>query len=294
MKVRALASGSSGNCYLVQAGGYSLLIDCGLTASTLHKFLIAEGVEVGELGGIFLTHDHHDHLSGAGSVSRKWGVPVYANKPTLDAAQHRWEKMLKLEELRRGVPFPKESHNYNVKKLPTGGSVWVGPIEIQSFPVSHDAAETVCYTFRADGTQAVILTDLGCATEPIYKPLAASDLIVLEANHDSQQLWNSGYPYSLKKRVSGERGHLANEQSAAILRRCLEESGTHHAVWLAHLSKENNSPQQAVDSITAALNQAGINDFPLQVAGRDKPSLSYESAQASSPAQVYFQTRMLF
>lgn len=286
MRVRALASGSSGNCYLIQAGGHSLLVDCGLPPTTLQKFLLNEGVNIAELDGIFLTHDHYDHLRGAGAVSLKWGVPVYGNKRTLEAAFHAWEKTARLEELRGGrVPATRV---YNTKILATGKVASFGPLEISSFPVSHDAADTVCYTFRADGTQAVILTDLGCATQEIFEPLAKSDLIVLEANHALDNLLqNPNYPYSLKRRISGDRGHLSNEQSAQILRRCIEESGPEHTVWLAHLSKENNHPTTAIENITKVLEEAGINNFPLEVATRDKPSLAFEAGVSYQQARMF-------
>jgi phosphoribosyl 1,2-cyclic phosphodiesterase len=286
MRVKVLASGSSGNCYLVQGGGHNLLVDCGLSATNLQKFLQEEGVDVSTLSGIFITHDHHDHLSGAGIVSRRWGIPVYANRNTLKEARFRWEKIEKLQQERYGRPVSLENRYTNLKELQTGDSISFGSLEIASFPVSHDAAETVCYTFKDEETQAVILTDLGSATPEIIEPLNNSKLIVLESNHDTEALWQGRYPYSLKKRVSGDQGHLSNEQSASILIKCLEESGLNHTVWLAHLSRENNSPALALYTMRKKLAEVGIEQFPLEVALRDRPSLYYESKQ------VYIQTRL--
>ncbi|HEX2912652.1 MAG TPA: MBL fold metallo-hydrolase [Chloroflexia bacterium] len=294
MKVTSLASGSSGNCYLVQHGAANILIDCGLSASTVERHLRERGVQASQLSAIFLTHDHGDHLKGAGTLSRKWSIPVVANEATLKAAQLKWEKIARMEEVRAtqyGRPAAKvaEKAKYNLQVMPVGGVKSFEGLEVSSVPVSHDAADTVCYTFRAADRQAMILTDLGCATEPIFEPLYHSDLIVLEANHEIERLrQNPHYPSSLKYRIASDHGHLSNKQSAEILRQVLEQSGLEHTVWLAHLSEDNNDPTNAVKVIKTCLDNAGIRKFPLQVALRDKPSLSWDSAGA------YYQAQMLF
>lgn len=291
MKVTSLSSGSSGNCYLVQHEGTSILIDSGLTASATAKHLLACGVSIQELSAIFLTHDHSDHLRSAGTISRKWGIPVIANEKTLKASRSRWDKEVRMEALREaernGVLAEARGH-YNTEILPVGGVKSIGGIEVSSIPVSHDAADTVCYTFRAGGQQGIILTDLGCATEPIFEPLYNSDLIILEANHELEKLYKSDRPQFLKARIASDHGHLSNEQSAGILCRVIEWSGPNHAVWLAHLSEETNNPKNAVKNITTCLENHGILKFKLKVALRDKPSLSWEAENS------LFQGRMLF
>ncbi len=307
MRVISLSSGSSGNCYLVQHGSTNILIDSGLSASVIEGHLRRFGVAMNQLSAIFLTHEHSDHLKSAGTISRKWGVPVIANEKTLKAARPRWDKFNRVEEVRAvqladavkngfdlnllkpgGFPVP-EAAKYNLEVLPVGGVKSFGGLEVSSVPVSHDATDTVCYTFRAEGRQGMILTDLGCATEPIFEPLYHSDLIILEANHDLTRLrTNAHYPNSLKARISGDRGHLANEQSAEILRRVLEYSGLAHTVWLAHLSQDNNDPKNAVKMINNCLSNAGIPKFPLQVALRDKPSLSWQGQEQLFQAQMMF------
>lgn len=295
LKIISLSSGSSGNCYLVQSdSGHSVLIDCGLTARKVQQYLAGFGVRIEELSAIFLTHDHSDHLKGAGTVSQRWGVPVYANHKTLAVARHRWDKYKRLEEQRAemygaadsshsvGESYaldhsekPIEKEKYNMRTLPTGEVAWIGTLQVSSFPVSHDAVDTVCYTIKEEGRQATILTDLGCATEPIFEPLCHSDLIILEANHCPERLRNSRYPYPLKARITGDKGHLSNLQSGAILREVIERSGLGHTVWLAHLSEENNHPDIAKKDIGNHLEMAGIKNFPLHVARRDKPSLQW-------------------
>lgn len=291
MKVTSLSSGSSGNCYLVQHEGINILIDSGLTAAATERHLRACGVSIQAISAIFLTHDHSDHLRSAGTLSRKWGIPVIANERTLKASRYRWDKEVRTEALkeaqRTGV-LAEPRGFYNTEVLPVGGVKSLGGLEVSSVPVSHDAADTVCYTFRAGGQQGIILTDLGCATVPIFEPMYHSDLIVLEANHDLQRLYKSNRPQSLKARIASNIGHLSNQQSAEILCRVIEWSGLNHTVWLAHLSQENNDPKNAVKSISGCLENRSILKFSLKVALRDKPSLSWNAADSLFQAQMLF------
>lgn len=268
------------------------MIDSGLSASVTERHLRERGVLLSQLNAIFLTHDHGDHLKSAGTISRQWGVPVIANERTLKAAQPRWDKISRLEETRAaqlGGVASSPTAKYNTEILPVGGVKSIGGLEVSSVPVSHDAADTVCYTFRAEGRQGMILTDLGCATDPIFEPLYQSELIILEANHDAERLYhNPHYPNSLKYRIRGDKGHLSNDQSAAILKQVIEQSGTSHTVWLAHLSEDNNDPKNARKVITTCLENAGIIKFPLQVALRDKPSLSWQAQEQLFQAQMSF------
>ena len=291
MKVTSLSSGSSGNCYLVQHGTTNILIDSGLSAGDVQKYLAERGLAVTDLSAVFLTHDHSDHLRSAGTLSRKWGIPVMANELTLKAARYKWEKITRLEEKRAvqlgETPTP-ASAKFNLKEMKVGDAWSSGGLEVSSIPVSHDAADTVCYTFRADNHQGMILTDLGCATEPIFEPLYHSDLIILEANHELNKLQTSGYPAALRARIASDRGHLSNEQSARILQQVLEYSGLHHTVWLAHLSEDTNNPKNALKYVGNHLDQIGIRNFPLQVALRDKPSLSWQGRDQLFQAQMLF------
>jgi phosphoribosyl 1,2-cyclic phosphodiesterase len=291
MKVTSLSSGSSGNCYLVQHEGINILIDSGLTAAATERHLRSCGVSIQQISAIFLTHDHSDHLRSAGTLSRKWGIPVIANERTLKASRYRWDKEVRTEALkeaqRTGV-FAEPRGLYNTEVLPVGGVKSIGGLEVSSVPVSHDAADTVCYTFRAGIQQGMILTDLGCATDPIFEPMYHSDLIVLEANHDLERLYKSNRPQFLKSRIASDHGHLSNKQSAEILCQVIEWSGLNHTVWLAHLSQENNDPKNAVKYIGNCLESRGILKFSLKVALRDKPSLSWNAQDSLFQAQMLF------
>jgi phosphoribosyl 1,2-cyclic phosphodiesterase len=275
----------------VQAAGYNVLIDCGLTATTLKKYLAEYQLQPHDISAVFLTHEHSDHIRGAGTVARTWDIPVIANTKTLTAARYRWQKIDRLEQNRArqlGETAPDDHSRYNTEVLEVGGVKSYGPLEISSFPVSHDASDSVCYTFKAMNQQGVILTDLGCATPEIYEPLNASQLLILEANHDVQKLQRSNYPAALKARIRSNVGHLSNEQSAQILEQVLDQSGYRRTVWLAHLSEENNSPKDAVETLNRWLDKAGMPRLKLQVAGRDKPSLRWDSET------TFFQAQMLF
>ncbi|MEI6046114.1 MAG: MBL fold metallo-hydrolase [Chloroflexota bacterium] len=289
MKLFSLASGSSGNCYLVQSSaGHNILIDCGLSAKKVQQYLAGFGVQIHQLSAIFLTHDHSDHVSGVGTISQRWGVVVYANSKTLEAARLRWEKLhrVAVEQTDRsgaadsGTVRPPAISKYNLQVLPTGAVIWFGSLQVSSFPVSHDAADTVCYTLRENECQATILTDLGCATNVIFEPLCRSDLIILEANHSLERLQKSRYPYYLKARITSDHGHLSNLQSGKILQEIIERSSPAHLVWLAHLSQESNQPEIAKHEISHQLEMAGIHKFPLHVAQRDKPSLQWNGEPA--------------
>jgi phosphoribosyl 1,2-cyclic phosphodiesterase len=291
MKVTSLSSGSSGNCYLVQHEGIHILIDSGLTAAATERHLRSCGVSIQQISAIFLTHDHSDHLRSAGTLSRKWGIPVIANERTLKASRYRWDKEVRTEALkeaqRTGV-LAEPRGFYNTEVLPVGGVKSIGGLEVSSVPVSHDAADTVCYTFRAGIQQGIILTDLVCATDPIFEPMYHSDLIVLEANHDLERLYKSNRPQFLKSRIASDHGHLSNKQSAEILCQVIEWSGLNHTVWLAHLSQENNDPKNAVKYIGNCLESRGILKFSLKVALRDKPSLSWNAQDSLFQAQMLF------
>jgi phosphoribosyl 1,2-cyclic phosphodiesterase len=292
MKVVSLSSGSSGNCYLIQHGQTNVLLDTGLSAQTIEKYLREKGVAITQINAIFLTHDHSDHLKSAGTFSRKYGIPVYATPGTLRVARPKWDKMARLEEVRYaqiGYTMPAPNSKYNLITMRPGDVQSIGGLEISSFPVSHDGAETVCYTFRAEGRQATILTDLGCPTEPIFEPLYHSDLLIVEANYELERLWqNSRYPNFLKHRIDGDKGHLSNKQCAGILQRVIEYSGVNHTIWLAHLSEDNNDPKNACKVVSLCLENAGITNFPLQVARRDKPSLTWQGQEQLFQAQLAF------
>ena len=247
-----LASGSSGNCALVCCGGTRLLLDAGISARRITTALKGLGVDPASLGGVLVTHEHSDHISGLATLTKQLGLPVYATAPTLRQLCYR---IPFLQRLRRdsapGAGFP------------------VGELWVTSFPTSHDAACSVGYTLAGDGSKLASATDLGRLTPEVLNAVRGCDLLVCESNHDVDWVRSGPYPYYLKERILGDRGHLSNEMGAELAA-LAAESGA-RAVVLAHLSSENNTPARARDVAARRLSAAGVDperDLSLTVAPR--------------------------
>ncbi|HKV46236.1 MAG TPA: MBL fold metallo-hydrolase [bacterium] len=238
-----LASGSAGNVLLLEAGSTRLLIDAGLSAEAIDRSLGEVGVDPRALSAILLTHEHDDHARGAGPLSRAFGIPLHANAATAaDAALA----------------------GATVSTFETGRPFAVGAFEITAFPVSHDAAEPVGFTLAAARHRIVIATDLGSASEALDRHLAGADLVILESNYDLRLLNVSAYPWFLKNRILGPRGHLSNDDAARALARTA--AGGSRAICLAHLSEVNNLASLARDTVLEAIAQArGAIDRVLAV-----------------------------
>jgi phosphoribosyl 1,2-cyclic phosphodiesterase len=259
VRVSALASGSSGNAFLVEAAGIALLFDAGLNAGTLEFYLQQRGVSARQLAAIFVSHEHIDHLRGAGILARRYRLPVVASEGTFLAGSAQFGV------LREKVVQPPGREVY------IEGASGAGGVTVRTFAVSHDAAEPCGFWIEAEGQNIVLCTDLGCETASIKEALEAADLLVLEANHDLERLWRGSYPYRLKKRVAGRYGHLANADAARLVAELARE-GRPRTVWLAHLSASNNTPGIAFDTVTEPLNLEGCAHVEVAVLARDRPS----------------------
>jgi len=260
LRVFALASGSSGNAMLVQAGKTNLLIDAGLPLRTLAPLLARRGVRENELDGILLTHEHPDHCSGAGPLARKMRAPLIANPPTLEAYADRDE-----------LPF-------HARSLTTGAEMGIGCIGIRSFPVPHDAIDPVGYVLEVGSNRIAYMTDTGSRTEAMQQALHGVHLAIVEANYDHDWLWRGSYPEELKARVASDTGHLSNAECAELITRRLEAEGA-LSIWLAHLSRINNSPSLAKRSVLAQVTSRTRVPFTLEVALRDHPSVSWRAGE---------------
>ncbi len=264
VRVSALASGSSGNAYLVEAGEVKLLFDAGLSAATLEYYLRLRGASPSHLSAVFVSHEHTDHLRGAGMLARRYDLPVVASEGTFLAGAEQFG------------PLPDKVVQPVGSEVRVGGSADAGGVIVRTFAVSHDAAETVGFWIEASGQSIVICTDLGCETPAIREPLDAADLLVLEANHDVQRLWRGPYHPSLKRRVAGPRGHLSNTEAARLI--CeLAQDGRPRSIWLAHLSAANNTSALAFDAVTEPLNREGCTHLEIAVLARDRPSHIWRS-----------------
>jgi phosphoribosyl 1,2-cyclic phosphodiesterase len=235
-RVIMLASGSGGNVLFLEAGSTRLLVDAGLSADAIARSLDAVGIDARTISAILLTHEHDDHAGGAGALSRQYGMPIMANAATLAAA---------------GASLAGAA----IARFDTARPFQVGPFDVTPFPVSHDAAEPVGFAFRAGARQITVATDLGSAGEAIDPYLAEADLVILESNYDLRLLNVSAYPWFLKNRILGPKGHLSNDDAARALARTA--TGRNRVVCLAHLSEVNNLAALARDIALEAITQRG-------------------------------------
>lgn len=253
-KFCTLFSGSSGNCAFLSDGKTNLLVDAGVSASRICAALAEIGYSPYDIDGILLTHEHRDHVSGAGVLSRNYSIPVYANGGTI-------EKSMAIT----GWIFDDYIHTFKSNE-----KFAVGDIEVFPFSIPHDTIDPVGYTFRFDGKYYSIATDMGYVTDSILKHLCRSEAVLIESNHDVQMLKDGPYPYYLKKRILGERGHLSNENAAHLAAQLVKWGTTR--VALGHLSEKNNTSQIAYDTTADCFAENDIKigkDVILQVAPRD-------------------------
>lgn len=256
----SIASGSSGNCIFVGTDHTSVLIDAGVSGRKVTAGLHAIGRKPEELDAILITHEHSDHIKGLGVLARKYGVPVYSTAGTINAMLS--QRMLGAVD---------ESLFHTI--APDTGFC-LNDLEIQPFCVSHDAAEPVAYRFRHEDKSVAVATDLGYYDDYIIDHLRGLDAVLLESNHDVNMLQVGSYPYYLKRRILGERGHLSNDNAGRLLGEILNDHMK--AVFLGHLSKENNYEALALATVCAEItlgdNPYKAEDFCIQIAHRDEPS----------------------
>lgn len=233
MRVHVFASGSSGNCLLVEEDETRVLIDAGISRRRLAAALNSLGCAMEQIGGVLITHEHSDHISGLEGLVKGRKLPVFA--PHTVAAR-----------LEGALPSLSEQ----LRVIPTGEPFSLGSLRITAFHTSHDTDESVGYRIEGRGVYGHA-TDTGCVTEEMRRFLRGADTVLLESNHDEDMLRYGPYPFYLKKRILSTRGHLSNTDCAVFARE-LAESGTRKII-LAHLSRENNTPQKALTEAERAL-----------------------------------------
>ncbi|HHV63220.1 MAG TPA: MBL fold metallo-hydrolase [Firmicutes bacterium] len=241
--VCVLASGSSGNCTLIHTDTTTILIDAGLPGKVAVERLLAADVHPSDIDAILITHEHTDHVSGLGTLSRALDIPVYASEATWKALDANPRVCGPVREKNKRVIAAGEL--FNVKDL-----------AIQPFPVPHDAAGPLGYCIIDGARKVGIATDAGHATQEMKQQLADCDLLVIEANHDVEMLMVGSYPWALKRRILSDLGHLSNEAAGEFLGSIVTERTSN--ILLAHLSKENNLPELALLTVIAILRLNGI------------------------------------
>lgn len=257
MRFCSIASGSSGNCIYIGNSNTHLLIDTGISKKKIEEGLDKLGLTGNDITAILITHEHVDHIQGLGVFCRKYQVPIYATCGTVKGIlDYKGLGRLPdglLHEIKVGEPFKVQN------------------IQVYPFAISHDANEPSAYRIECDGKKIAIATDLGEYDDTIVANLQGLDGILLEANHDVHMVEVGPYPYPLKQRVLGKRGHLSNELSGRLLCDILHDKL--QFIVLGHLSKENNFPELALETVklevTLSDNSYQGDKLPLTVAARD-------------------------
>jgi len=236
LRIRIIRSGSSGNAIFLEGGGTRLIVDVGLPAEVVTREL-ASMPDATPIDAILLTHEHEDHAKGAGVLSRTLGAPVLANEGTLSAAAAILNGAER-ERFATGVPFR------------------VGELEVEAFPVPHDAVEPVGFVISSALIRVLIATDLGAADAQLAARAKGVDVLILEANYDLRLLSVSPYPWFLKNRILSPTGHLSNDAAARVV---VEAASDHlQTVFLVHLSDINNLTPLARDTVQWALQREGL------------------------------------
>lgn len=256
VKFYPVSSGSNGNCIFVGTDNTKILIDAGLSGKTIENGLKLEGISPDAIDAIFITHEHSDHVHGAGVLSRRYGLPVYATEKTWSFF-NRHDTLGKMDEK---------------NKRTVTGAVTIKDMEISAFPIPHDAIQPVGYSVRTGGMKLCVATDIGHPTDEIKAGICDADVLLLESNHDIEMLTNGRYPKMLKERIAGARGHLSNVQAGVLLTEIMTSRLKH--IFLGHLSEDNNRPLIAFDTVAGILTASDIKigiDVALHIAGRDGP-----------------------
>lgn len=240
MRFSVLASGSSGNATFIETDEHQFLVDAGLSGKKLDSLFTEIGRSLSDLDGIFVTHEHSDHIKGLGVIARKYKLPIYANEKTWKAMEGSIGK----------IDLDQKFH-FDMETMKTFGG-----LDVQSFAVSHDAVDPMFYTFQKDGRKLSIITDTGYVSDRMKGYIAASDVFLFESNHDVSLLQMGRYPWSVKRRILSDVGHISNEDAAVAMSEVVAEKET--KMYLSHLSKDNNMKDLARMSVSQTLETCGI------------------------------------
>ncbi|WP_430734267.1 MBL fold metallo-hydrolase [Fodinisporobacter ferrooxydans] len=264
MRFSILASGSSGNCIYVSTEQSSVLLDAGVSGKQIQSALEEIAVSGSDLDAILVTHEHQDHIKGVGVVARKFALPVYATEGT-------WSEM---DSQIGQIPLER-------KRIVAAEEILeFGDLKIQPFRISHDSKEPIGFCFFQGDTKLTVLTDLGFVSDRILEIIQDSNAYILEANHDTEMLRVGPYPWSLKRRILGDKGHLSNQSAGEALVELANNQLTD--VYLAHLSQDNNTPELAEITVQSVLQQNRIETYRLHKTYRNRPTTLQVLGQAES------------
>ena len=260
MRLYSIASGSSGNSIYVGSDKTHILVDAGVSGKRIEQGLKDLELSPKDLDAILITHEHIDHIGGLGVISRRYGIPIYTTRGTIE-----------------GILKTKSIGNIDTSLLNEicyDTSYIIGDVRIDTIKISHDAAMPVAYRFEAGKKRAAVMTDLGTYDDYTVSNLQNLDAVFIEANHDVRMLEMGSYPYLLKQRILGAKGHLSNESSGKLLTSILHDNMKN--IVLSHLSHENNLPDLAYEAVKSEITLGDTKykgeDFKISVARRDIPS----------------------
>ncbi len=264
MRLCSIASGSSGNCIYAGSDSTHILVDVGISGKRTEAGLNELDISMRDIDGIFITHEHADHIAGLGVLSRKYEIPIYATNGTIEAIK----QCSSVGKIPDDLFYP----------ICADEKIIIKDLVCNPMRISHDAAEPVAYRISHGKKKVAIVTDLGNYNDYTVESLKGIDALLLEANHDVRMLQVGPYPYYLKQRILGDRGHLSNERAGQLLSCLLHDKL--QAVVLGHLSKENNLPELAYEAVRVEVTMATaednstikFNDIPMQVAKRSENS----------------------
>jgi phosphoribosyl 1,2-cyclic phosphodiesterase len=235
-----LASGSTGNALYVESDEHSFLVDAGFSGKQMEALFGQIDRDISKLSGIFVTHEHSDHIKGIGVLARKYQLPVYANEKTWRAMEHSV-----------GAIPTEQKFVFNMETVKSFGAV-----DIESFGVSHDAAEPMFYVFHHGGKKLVLITDTGYVSDRMKGTISNADVYIFESNHDVQMLRMGRYPWNIKRRILSDLGHVSNEDAAFAMSDVVGDQTKR--IYLAHLSMDNNMKDLAKMAVTQTLQERGL------------------------------------
>ncbi len=233
LSVCVLASGSRGNAVYISDGTTSVLLDAGLSGKEIQHRMQRRSLDPSSLTALLVSHEHNDHVHGIGVLARRYGLPVYISRKTLQSAAANLGRVDRFEHFVCGTDFR------------------IGGLRLHPFSTSHDAADPAGFTIRSNGLKIGIATDLGTAPGMVRHHLQDCRMVILEANHDPAMLEKGPYPWPLKQRVKSRTGHLSNDESGRLLQTLQHERL--EFVVLAHLSETNNTPALALETVSRAI-----------------------------------------
>lgn len=260
MRICSIASGSSGNCIYVGSDNTHVIIDAGISGKRIEEGLAGLGLEGSDLNAILITHEHSDHIASLGVLSRRYNIPMYATKGTIEGI--RAQKCLG------------EIDGSLFNEIRADNDFLIEDLRIRPIEVSHDALEPVAYRIEHGKNAVGVCTDLGTYSDKIIEGFTGVDALFLEANHDVHMLQVGRYPYYLKQRILSDKGHLSNENCGRLLCRLLHDDIK--SITLSHLSAENNMAELAYEAVRLEILMDECKykptDFEIKVAKRSEPS----------------------